>query len=207
MDRECFRYDILSELFNIGMGKAADMLSEIVQKRIALQIPKIIIPETESGELLGDQFSGFFDAALMVSTISFTNSLTGKANLVFPADKIKKFVALCSGEGSLAPEDTVFTDVDFDVIREIGNILLNCILGELGNLINIQLNYDLPQVAVYNRIDFNKDLDGEKNHSFMILFVTFLIDDTEIEGAVIIDLMVESFQELFRLLDGIEAGL
>ncbi|MVB09435.1 hypothetical protein CAFE_00910 [Caprobacter fermentans] len=207
MDRECFRYDILSELFNIGMGKAADMLSEIVQKRIALQIPKIIIPETESGEQLGDQFSGFFDAALMVSTISFTNSLTGKANLVFPADKIKKFVALCSGEGSLAPEDTAFTDVDFDVIREIGNILLNCILGELGNLINIQLNYDLPQVAVYNRIDFNKDLDGEKNHSFMILFVTFLIDDTEIEGAVIIDLMVESFQELFRLLDGIEAGL
>lgn len=208
MDRECFRYDILSELFNIGVGRAADMLSDIVQRKISLQIPKIKILEKEDGELqLSKQFSGLFDGALMVSTISFTNSLKGKANLVFPADKIKKFVTLCSGDGSIPPEDTVFTDVDFDVIREIGNILLNCILGEFGNLINVQLSYDLPHVAVYDRIDFSKDIDNEKNHSFMILFVTFLIDETEIEGAVIIDLMVESYQELFRLLDGIEAGL
>lgn len=184
------------------------MLSDIVQRKISLQIPKIEILEKEDGELqLSKQFSGLFDGALMVSTISFTNSLKGKANLVFPADKIKELVTLCSGDGSIPPEDTVFTDVDFDVIREIGNILLNCILGEFGNLINVQLTYDLPHVAVYDRIDFSKDIDNEKNHSFMILFVTFLIDETEIEGAVIIDLMVESYQELFRLLDGIEAGL
>ena len=37
MDRESFRYDILSELFNIGVGKAADMLSEIVRKKIVLR--------------------------------------------------------------------------------------------------------------------------------------------------------------------------
>lgn len=184
------------------------MLSEIVHRKISLQIPKIILPKTEDGELkLSEQFSGMFDGALMVSTISFTKSLKGKANLVFPADKIKQFVTLCSGDGSVPPEDTIFTDVDFDVIREIGNILLNCILGELGNLINIQLSYDLPHVAVYDRIDFSKDIDNGKNHSFMILFVTFLIDNTEIEGAVVIDLMVESYNELLRLLDGIEAGL
>ena len=184
------------------------MLSEIVHRKISLQIPKIRIPEDEDRELkLSEEFSGLFDGALMVSTISFTNSLKGRANLVFPADKIKKFVTLCSGDGSVPPEDTVFTDVDFDVIREIGNILLNCILGELGNLINVQLAYDLPHVAVYDRINFSKDIDSEKNHSFIILFVTFLIDSTEIEGAVVIDLTVNSIRELFRLLDGIEAEL
>lgn len=208
MDRNCFRYDILSELFNIGVGRAAKLLSEVVQKRINLQVPKIILPETEAGNLdLPPQFSELFDAALMVSTISFTESLQGKANLIFPADKIKKLVFLCSGDDSVSAEDTDFTDVDFDVMREIGNILLNCILGEFGNLTNIQLTYDLPQVKVYNRINFSKDIDNGKDHSFMILFVTFLIDGTEIEGAVIIDLMVESYHELFRLLDEMEAGL
>lgn len=208
MDQECFRYDVLNELFNIGVGKAADMLSEIVQKKIKLRVPKIIIPETEHDELnLGEQFSGLFDAALMVSTISFTDQLKGKANLVFPAERIKELVTLCSGDDILRPEDTMFTDVDFDVIREIGNILLNCILGELSNLIHIQLNYDLPHVAVYDKINFGKDMSDPANHSFMILFVTFLIDDTEIEGAVVMDLMVESYHELFRFLDGIEAWL
>lgn len=208
MNRECFRYDILSELFNIGVGKAANMLSEIVNKKISLKVPRIIIPDTaDDAQKKVDPFSELFDAALMVSTISFSDKLKGKANLVFPADKVKKLVALCSGEDSVLPEDTEFSDVDFDVIREIGNILLNCILGELGNLIHIHLTYDLPRVEIYNQNDFKPTAEDQTNHSFLILFVTFLIDNTEIEGAVVIDLMVESIQELFHLLDKIEARL
>ena len=208
MDQECFRCDILSELFNIGVGRAADMLSDIVQRKISLHVPRVIIPEKDEGEpAIEKYFSGLFDAALMVSTISFANQLQGKANLLFPAEKIKEFVSLCSGAEFAQPMETGFTDVDFDVTREIGNILLNCILGELSNLINVQLTYDLPEVAVYDRVDFSKGFGQKDSHSFLILFVTFLIDNTEIEGAVVIDLMVESIHELFRLLDGIEAGL
>lgn len=208
MNRECFRYDILSELFNIGVGKAADMLSEIVNKKIRLQVPRIIMPDPEDGvPNQANPFAELFDAAMMVSTISFSDKLKGKANLVFPADKVKNLVALCSGEDSVLPEDTEFSDVDFDVIREIGNILLNCILGELGNLIQIHLTYDLPRVEVYHQADFQQPSDDKSNHTFLILFVTFLIDNTEIEGAVVIDLMVESIQELFHLLDEIEARL
>jgi chemotaxis protein CheC len=208
VDREFFRCDTLNELFNIGVKRAADMLSEIVHRKVSLQIPKIMVSESEEKRLkLGEQFSGPFDGALMVSTISFQNSLNGKANLIFPADKIKKLVALCSAEGIFPPEDIAFTDVDFDVVREIGNIILNCILGEISNLVDLHLVYDLPRVVVYNRIDFNQDIGREKDHSVMILFVTFLIDNTEIEGAVIIDLAVESYRDLLRLLDGIEAGI
>ena len=208
MNRECFHYDILNELFNIGVGKAANMLSEIVNKKIKLQIPRIIIPDaTDDTQQIEEPFSGLFDAALMVSTISFSDTLKGKANLVFPADKVKHLVSLCSGDSFILQEDTEFSDVDFDVIREVGNILLNCILGELGNLIHIHLEYDLPRVELYNQINFKQNADGHANHSFLILFVTFLIDNTKIEGAVVIDLMVESIQELFRLLDEIEAEL
>lgn len=207
MDRS-FRYDILNELFNIGVGKAADMLSEIVQKKIMLQVPRIEFPDSEDGPVRPEKrFSELFDAALMVSTISFAERLTGKANLLFPADKMRKFVALCSSGSVPQPEESDFTDVDFDVIREIGNIVLNCILGELGNLLNIPLTYDPPRVVVYDRIDFGRDIEAGEYRSALILYVTFLIDSTEIEGAVIIDLTVNSFQELFRLLDGIEAGL
>jgi chemotaxis protein CheC len=33
MDRSSFRYDILKEVFNISVGKAADLLSEITGKK------------------------------------------------------------------------------------------------------------------------------------------------------------------------------
>ena len=208
MDRESFRYDILSELFNIGVGKAADMLSEIVRKKIVLRVPRIELPDSEDGFVKPkEQFPEFFNAALMVSTIAFAEKLTGRANLLFPADKMREFVALCSNGSVPGPEESDFTDIDFDVIREIGNIVLNCILGELGNLLNIPLNYDLPRVVVYDRIDFSRDVEAGEYRSALILYVTFLIDKTEIEGAVIMDLTVNSCRELFRLLDGIEAEL
>ena len=208
MDRESFRYDILSELFNIGVGKAADMLSEIVRKKIVLRVPRIELPDPEEGPgKLKERFPELFNAALMVSTISFSEKLTGRANLVFPADKMREFVALCSGGSVVQPGESDFTDIDFDVIREIGNIVLNCILGELGNLLNIPLTYDLPRVVVYDRIDFRRDIETGGYRSAVILYVTFLIDSTEIEGAVIVDLTVSSIRELFRLLDGIEAEL
>lgn len=33
MSEKDLKYDILKEIFNIGVGKAADMLSEIVEKK------------------------------------------------------------------------------------------------------------------------------------------------------------------------------
>lgn len=208
MERDCFHYDVLSELFNIGVGKAADMLSEIVNQKISLRVPHIEILESEEGILKLDQrLLKIFDAALLVSTITFSEKLTGKANLVFPAAKMRRFVQLCSGEGETQSEGVDFTDVDFDVIREIGNIVLNCIMGEIGNLLNVPLNYELPRVAVYDRINFGRDIEGGEYRSVLALFVSFLIDDSEIEGAVIIDLTVNSIHELFFMLEGIEAQL
>ena len=36
----------------------------------------------------------------------------------------------------------------------------------------------------------------------LILYITFIIDDTEIEGAVIIDLTLNSLNELMELIKG-----
>ena len=46
MYKNSLMYDVL-KIFNIGVGKAASMLSEIVDKRIMLDIPNIIILESE----------------------------------------------------------------------------------------------------------------------------------------------------------------
>lgn len=196
MNNHEFTCDILKELFNISVGKAADMLSEIINKKIILSVPNLVLFNKANNQLkIKDYLSKTLDGTLMVSSLSFENNLSGKANLIFPADKMRTFIDLCLGNGE-EHNETNFTDVDFDIIKEVGNIVLNCILGEVGNFLSLNLSYVLPEVKVYNGIDFNKDIENNEYQHLLLLYITFLIDGTEIEGAIIIDLTMNSLNDL-----------
>lgn len=201
-------YDILKELFNISVGKAADMLSDIVNQRIILNVPniKIINMSSESFQL-EEYIPVKFNGTLMVSSISFNEGYTGKANLIFPADKMKMFVSLCLQEEQTDFNEMDFNDVDFDIIKEIGNIILNCIMGETGNFLNINFKYALPEVKVFNHIDFSNDLKKAEYLHILILYITFVIGDTEIEGAIIVDLTLNSLSDILLKIKQIEETL
>lgn len=212
MNRDIFddemKYDILKELFNISVGKAADILSEIVSKRILLNVPQIDWCFNEDCKVtikdcIPEQISG----ALMVSSIAFKDEIDGKANLIFSAAKMKKFVKLCMHEDGNDIDSQDFTDIDFDIIKEIGNIILNCILGETGNYLDMNFNYSLPEVKIFDRIDLNQDIQERGYSHMLVLHITFVIDDTEIEGAIIIDLTVNSINMLNDKIGLIEANL
>jgi chemotaxis protein CheC len=207
MDRRELTYDILKELFNISVGKAADMLSEIINKKIVLSVPNVEIFDIKDNEdKLVKYLPPVLDGTLMISSISFEKILTGKANLIFPIEKMRTFINLCLNNEENSYEMD-FTDVDFDIIKEIGNIILNCIIGEVGNFLSINLTYTLPEVKVFNTIDFNKDIERSKYNYILLLYITFMIDGTEIEGAIIIDLTLKSLNELMKKVDNLRDEL
>jgi Chemotaxis protein CheC, inhibitor of MCP methylation len=203
------RDDIMKELFNISVGKAASMLSEIVNKRILLSVPDIKIISLEENDFkLDDYLPSTMDGTLMVSSISFEEKLTGRANLIFPAKKMRNFINLCMNKEDLYDSnDMEFSDVDFDIIKEVGNIILNCIIGEVGNFLDINLNYAMPEVKVYKRIDFSQDVESSGFKHVLILYITFAIDETEINGAIVVDLTINSLIGLMEKIDKVEADL
>ncbi|MGR6835949.1 chemotaxis protein CheC [Syntrophomonas erecta] len=197
MEINALEYDILKEIFNIGVGKAAAMLSEIIDKKILLDVPKIeLLYLKDRNFSLNNYFPDILEGTLLISSIKFAEKLTGKANLIFPASKSKKLINICLNRDEKIKDPNVeFDDIDFDVIKEIGNIVLNSIIGELGNYLNIDLYYSVPEVKVFNKIDFRKDIEN-KTHTTLILYITFIIDDIKIEGAIIIDLTLKSLNTL-----------
>lgn len=209
MNKNNLIYDILKEIFNISAGKAASMLSEITNKRILFNVPDIKILNLENKNIeISEYFTVIPEGALMVSSINFGNKVTGGANLIFPANKMRRFLNICMGEEIInMEEDMDFTDMDFDIIREVGNIILNSIIGEMGNLSNISLQCTLPKVEVFDRRKFTKDIKNKRNFYIFILYITFIISDTKIEGAVTIDFMLNSFNELMKLIKRAEDDL
>lgn len=200
--------DILKELFNISVGRAAGILSDIVGQKIHLNVPNVKILNASSESYAIDEYISMKkNGTLMVSTLSFKENYTGKASLIFSAEKMKKFISLCLQEEQNDSDDMDFNDVDFDIIKEIGNIILNCIIGETGNLLNISFKYTLPEVRLFNAVEFKYDYQNTDNVYVLILYITFVIGDTEIEGAIIVDLSLHSLNDLLTRIHKLEESL
>ena len=207
MNNENLRYDILKEIFNVSVGKAASLLSEIIDKRILLTVPSVEALSMDNQAFDLDAYlPRDINGALMVSSISFNENLKGRANLIFPAKQMRTFINLCMNEHEEV-EDMEFNDIDFDVIKEIGNIILNSIVGEVGNYLDISFDYSLPEVKIFSRTNFNENIGRRDYPYLLILYITFVIDETEIEGIIIVNLTLNSLNDLIKSIDRIEKNL
>ncbi|MEA4826999.1 chemotaxis protein CheC [Clostridium sp. JNZ J1-5] len=206
MEYRVEREDILKELFNISVGKSASILSEIINKKILLNVPNLEILDLNEKIIDMDNYlPKAVQGNIMVSSISFKDELRGRANLIFPADKMRTFINLCLNENDENQLGNMnFTDVDFDIIKEIGNIILNSVIGEIGNYLKIKLSYTLPEVKIFNKIDFEKNIKSKEFTHLLMLYITFKIDGSEIAGAIIINLTLSSLSELLNKVDKIE---
>ncbi|MDF2883571.1 MAG: chemotaxis protein CheC, inhibitor of methylation [Clostridiaceae bacterium] len=202
------REDILKELFNISVGKSASVLSEIINKKILLNVPNLKIIDLNEKIISTDNYlPQVLQGTIMVSSIAFKDVLRGKASLIFPADKMRTFINLCLNEiDENQLNDMNFTDTDFDIIKEIGNIILNSVIGEIGNYLKIKLSYTLPEVKVFNKADFEKNIINKEYTHILMLYITFRIDNSEIAGAIIINLTLSSLSELLNKVEMIEDG-
>lgn len=205
MNDDEIRNDILKEIFNISIGNAASILSEIINKKILLSIPNVKIYDLQEDDFrITDFLPKNMKGTLMISSISFAQELNGNANLIFPAEKMRIFLNLCmNNEEKSEQNDMNFTDIDFDIIKEIGNIILNSVIGEVANYLEINLEYTLPEVKVYNNINLGSNIDN-RYRNILLLDVEFVIDDVKIDGAVVIDLTLNSVNELNSRLDKIK---
>ncbi|QAT41628.1 chemotaxis protein CheC [Clostridium sp. JN-9] len=202
------REDILKELFNISVGKSASVLSEIINKKILLNVPNLkIVDLNEKTIAIDDYLPKVMKGAIMVSSIAFKDELRGKASLIFPADKMRTFINLCSNESDDTPfDDMNFTDIDFDILKEVGNIILNSVIGEIGNYLKIKLSYTLPEVKVFNKADFENTINSKEYTHILMLYITFKLDDSEVSGAIIINLTLSSLSELLKKVEMLEDG-
>ncbi len=201
--------DILKELYNVFVGEAANLLSEILQKRIFLSVPEIKLlglHELKSGEQ--EVLNPVINGTVLSTSLRFGNVFSGRADFIFPAEQIKYLTALCLGEEYTEEnEELSFNDEDFDVVKEIGNIILNSIMGGMGSLMEMKLEYDVPQVILHNAGEFYKTLTSSGDSNVLLLYVSFDIDNSKVLGIILIKFSLESIEFLIRKVDEISRDL
>ena len=188
--------DALLEIINIGIGKGANVLNQIVKHHVTLEVPRLEIFDQESFIKFLDNWTQKQYAAV---EMAFSSSFSGSGLLIFPTDKARTLVHLFVRE--LQQEDDMDI-LNISALTEIGNIVINSVFSTLSGQFNIEFKYDVPE---YRHGDINEiiKLDSPEKQGNIILLckTSFKVIDLNIDGNLILIFEIQTFNELLSMID------
>ncbi|MGM0586800.1 MAG: chemotaxis protein CheC [Bacteroidota bacterium] len=188
--------DSLGELINIGVGRAANALNELTGSHIVLRVPRIELYNFEELEEIQNRFGKDQLAAVWQN---FRGGYEGRAALIFPTDSALSLVEGITGE---EPEAEDLDAIQSGTLCEIGNIVINALLGTIGNILGDRLDFDLSEYQ-QDQIENLLSVDKNSTNEGLILLseVHFLIEKLDISGHIILTFDIDNLKTLFKLVD------
>lgn len=189
--------DALSEMINIGFGRAAATLSVLVGQRVLLEAPRVeLFTISELRSVLVPLSTG---NEIIVHQI-FKGTLSGDTLLFMDIQSATVLVDLLSGGQGVSHG---LTDYDREAMLEIGNILLNSYIGSFANLINTPIAFAVPNLCDESLDDmlirFELD-DGQLAYTLLVK-TEFHFTNRSIGGYVILIIGISSLEELFKAIE------
>ena len=196
LEDETFR-DALTEMVNIGVGRAAASLATMVKERIELSVPRLVtIPYHELPTQLG-----IAGKEMQISIVQqpFEGGVGGTASILFPLESARHLVSLLTN-GELSAEEL---DLEMEAaLTEVGNILINSVLGTLGNVAGVEIVFHLPQYSQRPAQDLEQ---GFQCRELLLAMVLIGISGQEICGHMIVLFDLESLaalrESVYRITD------
>ena len=186
--------DALGEIFNIGVGRAAASLSQIVNDEVLLSAPSVQVVRGREAtrRLLGSEMR-------QLSTVSqtFAGPFQAEATLVFPETNALEIVRLMVGPHMSIEE---LSEFEQEAMCEIGNIILNACMSSLADLFHIHFDSTLP-LHRFGDPDSIQIVSEDEEHILLVLQVDMIISQQRIQGHILFLLSVVSIANMFECLD------
>lgn len=132
--------DALTEIFNIGVGIAADGLFHMTGEHVPLSVPVVELTHQHSASRrYANQ-----DQHLYAIRQTFNGEFSTDAFLLFAQDSSLSLVRMMVGP-ELADEE--LPEVAQDAMAELGNIILNAVMSELSTTLGLALEGTIPVVS------------------------------------------------------------
>ena len=157
--------DALTELFNIGLHRAAASLSELTSQRVLVDLPRLwVCPLTDLKSVLTKLLSGELATVHQI----FGGSVSGDAVLLLEYEKAALLASVMT-DGQVAGNGTIDTSAR-EVLAEVGNIVLGACLSAFGNILKVSVSFSVPRIHI-------ESLDG--------LLHSLVVDTSEIQYALV----------------------
>src|SRR5690625_6384629 len=137
--------DVLREIGNIGAGNAATSMSELLNKKINMQIPSVnIVSFDEMMNLIGGP-----DNVIVAIYFRVQGEAPGTVYFILTVEEAEYLVRQIMPETklkNLSGEQP--NELAISVLQEIGNILTGSYLSALSEFININMKPYIPYINI-----------------------------------------------------------
>lgn len=184
----------LKALIDQGSSQAADVLNMMTGSDIRLQVPSVSMLDAR------DEKNGLGDDQLSAVQLGFQGSFSGISLLIFSLDNGAQLATALTGEEPASPG---FDDLRVEALTEVGNMVLNGVMGSIGNTLQQRLEYALP---VYHEASINHLLGPRtpgNDTAALIGQTQFTIEQLDFDGAIILVFTPDSAQALVAALDNL----
>lgn len=191
-------HDALTELVNIGVGRAAVNLARMVREEVILSVPHVaLLSPADAIKALAERES----KNLVAVHQAFEGDLCGRALLIFPEEKSLELVR-CVVDSEISLEELI--EIEQEALAETGNIILNSCLATIANSLGTNLRISLPEVV-----------RGESTHFFslappptasatiLFVYINFLVETRNVEGYLAVMMDMPNLAALRTMLAGL----
>lgn len=194
--------DALTEVFNIGAGRAASSLSEIVGDEVRLSVPRLQL--CQSSEINADVLS-LNSPRLGAVKQHFSGPFDADAMLLFTEERALEIVRDMMGS-QLSVEE--LAEFEQEAMCELGNIILNACLSAMADILGLSFNSSLPDYSVDSSDAILRQIIVDANQPMMlILHIDLAIEKHHSQGYLVFLLSSSSLEELIihinRFINGI----
>jgi chemotaxis protein CheC len=186
--------DSLREIINIGVGRAAAVLHKMFGSHIKLFVPFVnVIPSDDLYKHITHDQNEIISSVKM----SFNGEFSGFAKVMFPTESAVKLVSAFAEEDIEEDMD----EVKSATLTEIGNILLNSLMGTIANLLELRINYAIPSYGE-KKIEKMFKFDNFILDNMSVIGMTrFMIENLDISGDFVILFRIGSFEKFIDMVN------
>ncbi len=190
--------DVLKEIGNIGAGNATTALSQMLNEKVDMKVPKVdMLTFSELSEIIGG-------AENLVAGIllSLEGDIDGMMLFVLESSSAHLLVNQLMG-CQVAKDGSKFDDMEKSALMEIGNIIAGSYLSSISTLTNMLITSSVPYLSIdmagailsVPAIEF-----GKLGDKALLIESQFTDLDVDISGYFILIPTLESYKRILSSL-------
>lgn len=134
-------YDVLREIGNIGAGNATTALSQLLNTRIDMTVPRVKLMEfKEVGTTMGGE-----EQLVAGIYLAVEGDVTGSIMFIQKKESARNMVSKLMG---MEPAGEEFNEMELSALKEIGNIITGAYLNSLSTLTNLVIYPSVPELCI-----------------------------------------------------------
>lgn len=188
--------DTITEIINIGVGKGSASLSQMIDGEILLNVPYVNVITFD--DVLSEIMKLGGGENVHSVEMRFSGEYEGSANVILPGDSASQLASLLIHE---APDSATIKEMKDGLMIEVGNIILNAIMGSFGNILDAPLDYHMPKSYQGDVEGIYGQLDKERYNQVLVCHTNFSIRGKNISGDILIMYEMGSFDKLSDVLN------